>query len=290
MSAQLKKTNPFEGLSLIKKEDYQGLDVFSLYSKVEALAPSYQEDETKDMFFYLYVINILVAAKIDFLVKGGILLNMYLGEHARRTKDIDVLVKDPDLFFNEASNALMGVSGDITFKTKWIKKRTANENYYHNTFAFTVEAYHNDELINKVDIDGKFKDDYESIEKVKYKGPEVIGEDFYFYGTRIEYIVSEKILAMSSNLTRPVKHLIDLYGLKNIDLDVNLLKEILNKGLIEENQVREKCGVPLLNQGYLIKDGKSFIGSYFLEAIAAGYSLPMDDMIKEVNSWIKTRL
>ena len=282
--------NPFIGLNSINKEEYKNLSSFDLYQKVEELAPSFQEGQVSDLFLFLLFINILEKAKIDFLVKGGIILTIYLGEHIRRGKDIDVIVKDPDLFFKEVNEALEKYHGDFVFKTKWIKKSLANEDYYNDTFAFSVDAYHDDILIKSFVVDGKFNEHYDEIEKVRYSGPSIIEDNFSFYGVNIEYITSEKILASTSEQVRPIKHLIDLYSLIKCDLDINKLKDILKQSLKEENEVRKRLNIPQLEGTLIVSEKKEFMDSYFLEAISAGYVVSKDEMIKEINKWLKDNI
>ena len=284
------KLNPFIGLKQIKEEEYCHSNSFDLYQRVDELAPSYQEGQTRDMFLFLFFINILTKNKIDFLVKGGIILNMFLGEHARRSEDLDVYVKDPDIFFKEVNNILLKEYDGLSFKPVWVKKRFADKNYYRNTFAFDVNVYHHDEFIKTFTIDGVFSEDYEKMEKVKYLGPKIIDDDFYFYGVDLEYIASEKILSDTSELRRPVKHLIDLYSLINLDLDVDKIKKYVFKSLKEENEVREKLNIPLITNKLVISENKEFGDSYFFTAIDAGYTLSKKEMIAAINDWLNINI
>ena len=114
--------------------------------------------------------------------------------------------------------------------------------------------------------------------------------DFYFYGVEIEYIVSEKILAVSSELPRPVKHLVDLYSLTKIDLRIDILKKYLIDGLNNENLVRGRFNKPLLKEDYIIKDDKRFTGNFIMQTISAGYNVSFKKMRSDVNEWVKTTL
>lgn len=282
-----KKKNPFDGLKNINKKEYARANFIDLLDIVEVNAPSYQEGQTRDMFLFLYFINILVNADVDFIVNGGILLNIVLKNHCRRTHDIDVIVKDPDKFYTDVKNVL-GNNKDINFEVKYEKKKEANEWYYKNTFAFRVRAYHNQETIGVFIIDGAYVDYYDKINKIKYYGPKIIDKDFCFYGVDIEYIVSDKILAVSSELPRPVKHLVDLYSLTKIELNIDKIKAFLKKGLERENVFRKKLGRPELNEDYQIKDNKQFLGHYVYEVISSGYKLSFKEIKDKVNAWIKT--
>lgn len=190
-------------------------------------------------------------------------------------------------FFKEINDALNNAKGDINFKVTKLRNREADEKYFYDIFVFKVEAYHNEDLIKVFIVDGKIVDNYDEIEKVKYQGPKIIDEDFYFYGVDLEYIAAEKIMALSCELTRPHKHLIDTYSLiKYGDLDVALLKEYLNEMLTYENKVRGILNIPLTSNDFKIKKDKSFIDDYYINAIQAGYRLSKEEMINEINNWI----
>lgn len=284
------KTNPYLGLNKINKEEYINSSPFEIYQKVDELAPSYQKGQTSDMFLFLFLINILVKAKVEFLVNGGIILSMFFNEHIRRTKDIDVIAKDPKILFDQITAVIDDIKGDIVFKAKWVRNRPPRKIYYYHTFSFLIEAYHHNELFKSFLIDGKVIEHYEDIEKVKYLGPKIIDEDFYFYGVNKEYNASDKILAVSSEHERPIKHLIDVYTFSHIDLDIILLKKILKTTLQEENKVRRRLNIPTLKEDYLIKKDKIFFGNYLLSSIGAGYRLNKEEMISAVNDWIKNNL
>ena len=284
------KTNPFVGLSNIKAEEHAGASALDLLRIVEDLAPSYQQGQTRDMFLFLYFIDILVKAGVDFLLQGGILLSTALGEHCRRTYDIDVIVKDPDAFYDDVRKAISSCMSDLYFDVAYVKKKEASERYYKNTFSFRVTCYHGEEVVGMIIVDGVYTDDYESMHKVVYKGPEIIDKDFRFYGVDIEYVAREKILALSSELPRPIKHLVDVYSLTKIDLDIEKLRRYLDEGLARENHIRESFGKPLLAKDYAVKDGKKFLGNYVYEMISSGYPLRFKEMKESVNAWIQATL
>lgn len=285
-----KKTNPFVGLSHISKEECAGIGIFDLLDLVEKEAPSYQEGETRDMFLFLYFIRLLMKANVDFVVQGGILLASVLNDHSRRTHDIDIIVKDPDKFYADVQNAISRNDSEIDFEVSYKKKKEATEWYYKNTFAFRINVYHNQDMINMLVLDGVYGDCYDEIEKVKYRGPKIIDEDFCFYGVDIEYVTGEKILAVSSELPRPVKHLVDLYSLTKIEHDLDKLKAFLKSGLTRENQMRKKFGKPELQDDYTIKADKQFLGNYVYEVLSSGYQLGFKEMKEEINVWIKAVL
>ncbi len=285
------KLNPFDGLNTLKIEEHKSLSVFNLCNEVESLSPSFQEGQTKDMFLFLYLINIFRKNNIDFLVKGGIILNMYLGKHARRTTDIDVYVADPNVFFEEVNKALRNTKDDFTYETEWIKMKKASKLFYHNTFAFYVHIFHKGHPVKTVLIDGMFTEECKKLEKVKYRGPKIIDEDFYFYGVNVEYVTAEKINAVVNELTnRQIKHLIDLYGLIKLDLNIDKLKfnlDFINK---EEDEVRKSFDIEVKPISYVVRENKTFDGSYYFTALQAGYNLDQEEMNEEINNWFKNNL
>lgn len=284
------KLNPYIGLTNLKKEEYQNLSPFLAYQKVDELSPSYQKGQVGELFLFFYFINILVKSNIDFLIKGGILLNVYLDIHARPCADIDVYVKDPFIFFDKVNAALAKENDDFSFKTKWIKNRAANKDYYQNTFAFEVSTFHHNELVKKFIVDGTYLDDYENLERVKYTGPKIIDTDFYFYGVSLIHMVTIKTLAVTSEQPRPVKHLIDLYSLIHTNFDINEYKNDLFKQLDNENKIREELGIPILSKKLRINQSKVFIDSFYLTEISAGYNLNIDEMIEEINQWLASTI
>ena len=81
-------------------------------------------------------------------------------------------------------------------------------------------------------VDGTYLDDYDDLKKVKYSGPKVVDENFYFYGVSLVHMVSIKTLAATSEQPRPVKHLVDLYSLIHLSFDINEYTSLLFKKLL----------------------------------------------------------
>ena len=284
------KLNPFIGLNKLNKEEYKDLSPFASFQKVEELCPSFQEGQVSDLFLFFYFINILVKANIDFLIKGGILLNIYLGEHARACADIDVYVKDPFAFFNGVKSILTRDTHGFSFKSRWIRNNEADKTYYQNTFAFEVSAYHDEELIKTFIVDGTYLDDYEKLKKIKYIGPKIIDDDFYFYGVSLTHMVVIKTLAVTSEQPRPIKHLVDLYSLIHLPFDIEEYKEELFKILDKENEIRESLNIPKLGKKLRINKNKEFIGSFVFTELSAGYNLSIKEMINKINDWLDNNL
>lgn len=282
--------NPFEGLSKLNKEEYQNLSSFELYKKVEELCPSYQEGQVEDLFLFFYFINLLVKNNIDFVVKGGVLLNMFLGKHARPCNDIDVYVKDPNEFFNKVNRVLENESEDFYFKTRWIHSREADAMYYQNTFAFEVSAYHDESLVKKFNVDGTYMNDFDDLKRIRYTGPKAIDEDFYFYGVDLVHMVVIKTLACTSEQSRPIKHLVDLYSLIHLQFDIKEYKKELFRQLENENNIRKSIGIPLFSGKVNIKESKRFFDPFLLTELSAGYNLSMQEMIDSINQWLDTNI
>lgn len=235
------------------------------------------------MFLFLLFIDLLKKAKLDFCVKGGIMLNYFLGEHARRTRDIDVYIEDPDAFFASVCQACENSKSPITFQCTWGRKRNADLLFYHNTFQFSVNAYHKEALLKTFTLDGTFGEECRDIETILYPGPAIISKGFCFPGVCLEKIIAEKIVLLTSDLSRPVKHLIDLYGLIHLDFDAGKVRTFLIEGLEQENAVRERHGAKPIEPTWEISMDKELTGSYFLEAIAGGYTLTKQEMVNSIN-------
>ncbi len=288
MGTVQKEANPFK--ALVELEGLSNQSAFALYNEVERLKPSYREEETQELFLFYHFINILAKANVDCLLAGGILMKMFFKEHARHSSDIDVIAKDPEILFKQIEKAIAHTEGDISFQIKWTKRKWASPVYFYDTFGFEVEAYHDGDLFKTFLLDGKAVEYYDQIEKAKYIGPKIIAPDFYFYGVRIEYVACEKIMAISCELLRPIKHLVDVYTLRFVDLDYSLLKKYLRRCLEKENKVRDSLGMPRQEERYGITKGKLFIGNFYLCSISAGYRLTKKEMVKAVNDWCEEKL
>ncbi len=286
-STMQKENNPYVALNKIKPEEYKGYSHFALYHEVEAIRPSLREGETQELFLFFHFLNLLSKANVDYLLNGSQIIKPYLKDKVRFGKDIDIIAQDPDILFEQIDKAISNATGDITYKIKELRRREADQVYYYDTFLFRIEAYHDGDFFHGFSLDGKVVSDFDKIEKVKYYGPKIIDEDFYYYGVKIESVAAEKIVALSCELLRPYKHLVDVYTLtKYVDLDIGLLKKYLSQILDRENRVREKLNISPINDDYKIKQDKLFSGNYYFYAISAGYRVTKTEMIKEINDWI----
>lgn len=281
---------PLEGLLNQNDIDLQSTGVFdSLRRAEEEISPSPKGRAQKLVLFFL-VIRELAKRGIPFYVKGGTILQYHLGEHARANHDLDIIVPgDSDPFFLEAKKALEGLEGDISFTLDEYRKKPAYETFFYNTFSARISVYHEGELIERFIFEGIYGDVYGNIEPVSYEGPSFIEKGFRFLGVPVEYIFAEKILAVTSELARPYKHLVDAYSLAKIDTDVSLLKKYLNIILKEESKARKKYGYPVDEYHYEIKHDKEFTGSYVLAILQSGYQEDEEDVVAFLNAWMKDK-
>lgn len=281
---------PLDGLLSLDIDKIKSIGVLKSLQYVEdELSPS-PKGRAKKLVLFFIVINGLIKNDINFYVKGGIILQYYLKEHARTTNDLDIIIPiDSDIFINQVKEALNNYKSDIRFEVSNYIKKPAHKNYFYNTFNARINVYHDKELIDSFIFEGIYGDIYDKISPISYKGPDFINDNFHYYGVPVEYIFAEKILAITSELDRPYKHLVDAYSLSQINTDIDLLKKYLDIILFEENKTRRKLGYNTNEYQYEIKKNKVFIGSYFLHIIQSGYKIDEDDLIKYLNNWMKEK-
>ena len=115
--------------------------------------------------------------------------------------------------------------------------------------------------------------------------------DILFKGVPIEYLVATKILAITSELERPFKHLVDTYSVSLVNPSLFDKKEI-KKYMIMFNDYENKNRKILKKQEralkFYIEENKSFNGSKILATLQAGYNISEETMIEEVNKWLLT--
>lgn len=284
------KFRPLKGLLSLNNNNFKSISVFNaLQSVEERLSPSPNGRAKKLMLFFI-IINELNKVNIPFYVKGGTILQYYLDDHARATNDLDVIVPgDSDSFFENTKRALEAYDKDIIFEVKEYIKKPAYDKYFYNTFSFKIYVYHEKEMIDSFILEGIYGDVFEKINPVSYDGPSIIEENFAYLGVRVEYIFAEKILAITSELERPIKHLVDAYSLSKIDINIDLLKYYLEVILEEEKKARIKYSYPLDKYKYVIKSDKNFIGNYVFTILQSGYNEDKDDVVNYLNDWMKDK-
>lgn len=282
------KYQPLLGLFNIDKKEIESDNVLSTLSFVEEKINPSPKGRAKDLTLFLYLINILTKANLSFYVKGGTILQYRLGEHARANPDIDVLVpKDVDNFIENVKKVLENHKGKFTYKVTYEHKYPADAKFYYDSFELLIDAYENGEKIRQILLDGVNGDIFDKVEPVDYPLPNLIEKSGSFKGVPVEFVFAEKVLAITSELNRPYKHLVDAYSLSNIDINIEKLKYYINLILSSENEVRAKLGIPLIKDYYQIREDKKFTHSYFFVVIQAGYKIEEKEMIQKVNEYLK---
>ena len=279
------KHRPLAGLLSLK--EISNADIVDAFNCAEEKIQPSPAGNAKHLALLFYLINKLNELKLPFYVKGGIINQYFLDDKARPTIDLDIIIPiDSDTFYQQFEKGL-SLDNQLSIKIIQYTKRSADQRYYYDTFDIDLELFYKGELYSKLTIDGiSNKDIYNGIDSVIYQGPEIIAQGFAFNGVPIEYVMAEKIVAVTNELVRPYKHLVDLYGLINIDINLELLKKCLN--LIEENdnKARVKLNKPIEDYTYQIKADKQFAGGYFFTALQAGYNTPLEEMVDAVNNWL----
>ena len=276
---------PLEGLLSISKEEISNASILSTLNYVEEKIKSSPSGRVRDLALLFYLIKYMNEADLDFYVKGGVVQHYYLKDNARPTYDLDIIIEDDsDAFVSKLEKSLFKKNARI----KNYKKIPADEVYYYDIFKLEVELLEGEEVFATIHLDGIVNPDiYKAISPLEYKVPKVIAANMTFKGVHIEYVMAEKIIAITNELVRPSKHLIDVYSLMNLDIDKELLKKYLNLIVDNDNKVRRRLGQDITPYLYQIKKNKEFVGSYIFEALQVGYNIPIKEMIDRVNNWLK---
>ena len=278
---------PLEGLLKLNKEDYKCINLFRLLEKVEEdISPS-PKGRAKRLMLFFYIIDILRSSGAPFYVKGGLVLQYYLKEHARSTNDIDILIgMDPDEFYNFIKKAFKNNIYGLDIKIANYEKREADSKYYFPTFSMDLLVSYLGKEIDTISLEGIYGDLFNKVSPKEYKGPSIIKEDYTFLGVSIEYMFADKILSITSELDRPYKHLVDAYSISQVEINMDELKKYLNIILSFENITREKLGISINEYKYEIKPNKKFTRSYFIPMIQAGYTLLFEEMVQSMNRYL----
>ena len=210
--------------------------------------------------------------KLDFpfLIIGGLICNATLKEHARETKDID-LIFDTD--FKKIEETFRKEFDVVRFLYFPLSKSTTE-----GSFSCFVKV--NDEIIH---IEGRRFHIFNTIKGRLYK----IG-NHTFSGVPIEFQIAEKIIAIFSIEIPEYKHLIDLYSfsvLKDNSINIELIKYYLNLILSYKNDIKKKLNLPLINVSQKIDINKKFEGSFLLP-LQAQYNYSKEYIISELNKWL----
>ena len=286
------KFRPLTGLLNIKKEEISNADILSTLNYAEEKINSSPSGRVTHLALLFYLIKIMQSAGISFYVKGGVIQHYFIEERTRPTYDLDIIINDDaDALINKLELALSSLNDSLTFKIKNYKKAAADNIYYYDTFNIEIAVIQNDKEYVIIHIDGiKNNRIFSEIRPLAYKMPEVIAHQTTFQGVPIEYVIAEKIIAITNELERPYKHLVDVYGLINLDINKELLKKYLEIIVDNDNQIRAKLNKPIIPYIYQIKENKKFVGSYIFIALQSGYNIPFEDMVKKVNNWLSNNL
>lgn len=283
---------PLEGLLSLNKNQFSNANIFSVINEAEKTIDSSPKGRVSHLALLFYLINILENAGLEFYVKGGVIQHYYLKDKARATNDLDVIIKDnSDTFYQKLMNALSLVNDGLTFKVIHYSRYPADKKYYYDIFNIELMVFYQDKEWMDITIDGISNSFiFDNIDPISYQLPEIIAPNSSFKGVPIAYVLAEKIMAITNELARPCKHLVDVYSLIHTHIDVSLLKNYLAIILKNDNHVREKLGLDNKPYSYSIKDNKPFVSSYIFSALQAGYTLSFDEMKKEVNAWLINNL
>ena len=210
--------------------------------------------------------------RLDFYVVGSLLVHPYLNDHSRYTKDIDIIF-DEEIDVVRAK--LEKVFGSIDFSFD-----EANDSFYEPSFTCFVNVGG-----KRAQIEGKRIKFFDQVKSETYSY-----EGITFKGVSIEYVISEKIVSLLNELARPYKHLVDLYSFSKIDQSL-INKDEINKYINfinnQENEFRKKNGIKERTLPNQIPFNKQFIGEVIVPTLQSKYNVSKEEMISEVNKWLK---
>ena len=233
------------------------------------------KDDYQDEFKFdiCRIIEELNKLPFEFYVSGGVICKYLLKEHSRYVRDIDIVtkldLKEVESIFRQHLNVVEFVSSPIT------------ELFLEETFICLIKV---DGKI--VQIDGMRVDFFDEIKPGIYKV-----NDNSFKGVPFEYLVATKILAVTSNVERPFKHLVDTYSASLINPSLIDKQEIKKYMLIindSENKARKMLKKQEIDLSFSIEKEKSFSGSKILNTLQAGYNVSRETMVEKVNKWLST--
>jgi len=241
-----------------------------LTNKILVNKDDYQDEFKFDICRSIEELNKL---PFEYYVSGGVICKYLLKEHSRYVRDIDIVtkrdLKEVESIFRQHLNVIEFISSPIT------------ELFLEETFICLIKI---DGKI--VQIDGMRVDFFDEIKPEIYKV-----NNNSFKGVPFEYLVATKILAVTSNVERPFKHLVDTYSASLISPSLVDKQEIKKYLLIisdSENKAREVLKKQEIALSFSIKKEKSFSGSKTLNTLQAGHNVSKETMIEEVNKWLLT--
>ena len=221
------------------------------------------------------VLKKLVHVNLDFCVVGGLLCQYYLKEHARYTKDIDILYNAEEKVVEEE---LKKGFGTIAFFYS-----NGTDSFYEPYFiCFTkVDGLRGQAEGKKINFLSEIKTELYSYEGITFKG------------VCIEYMIAEKLVSLLNELSRPYKHLVDIYSFTKIDqslLDKKEIKRYVSLINSQENEVRTSINVKEQVLPKQILDDKQLNPPIMVPTLQSKYNVSKEEMISEVNGWLKTVL
>ena len=221
------------------------------------------------------VIKKLVHVNLDFCVDGGLLCQYYLKEHARYTKDIDILYNAEEKVVEEE---LKKEFGTIDFFYS-----NGTDSFYEPYFiCFTkVDGLRGQVEGKKINFLSEIKTELYSYGGITFKG------------VRIEYTIAEKLVSLLNELSRPYKHLVDIYSFTKIDqslLDKKEIKRYVSLIDSQENEFRKSINVKEKVLPKQILDDKQLNPPIVVPTLQSKYNVSKEEMMSEVNEWLKTVL
>ena len=221
------------------------------------------------------VLKKLVTIDLDYLVAGGLLCQYYLKDHARFTKDVDIVFYEDQKVIEEKLNKAFGTIS-FTYSEE-------TNSFYEANFTCLAKV---NEL--KGQVEGKRIGFFPEIKVEQYSY-----EGITFKGVSIEYVIAEKLVSILNELHRPYKHLVDIYSFSKIDQSLIDKKEIIRYvSLInaQENEYRKKVGLKEINLPRKISDDKVLNPPIIVPTLQSKYNIAKEEMIREVNEWLETLL
>ncbi len=221
----------------------------------------------KNLGIALEKLNIL---DFPFLIIGGLICNATLKEHARETKDIDIIF---DCDFKKIEEIFRKEFDVVRFLFFPLSNSTTEE-------SFSCFVKINEEIIH---IEGRRFLIFNKIKGNVYKL-----DDHTFKGVPLEFQIAEKIIAMFSIEIPEYKHLVDLYSFSVLEdsfINTELIKYYLNLLLSYKNEVKKKLNLPLIKLSQKIDINKKFEGSFLLP-FQAQYNYSKEYIISELNMWL----
>ena len=234
-----------------------------------------KENDLKDKFKFdiCRTIEELNKLPFDFYVSGGVICQFFLKEHSRYVKDIDIVtkcdLKEVESIFRKHFLVVEFISSPVS------------DLLFEESFMCLIEI---DGKITQ--IDGMRVDFFDEIEPETYKV-----NDVSFKGVTFEYLVATKILAVTSKIERPFKHLVDTYSVSLMNPSLINKQEIKKYMIIfndYENKVRKMFKKQEIDLNFFIEDDKRFSGPEILTTLQARHNVSKETMIEEVNKWLST--